>query len=459
MSISAYGSITVTDLLDTATYIYYSATNSSTLTDWHTTPQSTDKYIGIYDGPPSESGQPANPTQSIYNAMDISKYVGDDGVSVYVQGTSRTGNVTTITMTDGTTIEITDGTDGSNGTNGRNGYVHIAWANSADGTTDFSNINSSDKMYIGIYTDDNYADSQNPSAYNWSLIKGDKGDKGEQGDQGAQGVGILSVENQYYSSTSAETPTGGEWSSAVPLYDENKFLWVRMKVEYDDGTIKYTNPVHDTELDTAFQKLSSVEGDVSGFEATVNGINQQITNYNNILNGIDDRVTGAETTLGDQSDWLQELQNTLNEEIARVPTVTINGEEMTVDNYLHLIADFIAANQSVATDLATTTNNLNSLLNQFNNYIKDENQYMRFSDEKGLEIGAEDSNFKTVIDNQRIAFEDNGQIAAYISGQIFYINNAFIKGTLRKANDSDKPGYEEQIQTDGSIRIVWVGGV
>ena len=58
MSISVYGSITVTDLLDTATYIYYSATNTSTLSSWHISPQSNDEYIGIYSGPPTNSGQP-----------------------------------------------------------------------------------------------------------------------------------------------------------------------------------------------------------------------------------------------------------------------------------------------------------------------------------------------------------------------------------------------------------------
>ena len=81
MSISVYGSITVTDLLDTATYIYYSATNTSTLSSWHISPQSNDEYIGIYSGPPTNSGQPANPTSAIYSAMDISKYVGDSVTS------------------------------------------------------------------------------------------------------------------------------------------------------------------------------------------------------------------------------------------------------------------------------------------------------------------------------------------------------------------------------------------
>jgi hypothetical protein len=79
MAIQAYGTITITDLLDTATYIYYSATNTTTKTAWHSTPTSSDKYIGIYSGPPVAGGQPTNPTDAIYQAMDISKYVGEDG--------------------------------------------------------------------------------------------------------------------------------------------------------------------------------------------------------------------------------------------------------------------------------------------------------------------------------------------------------------------------------------------
>jgi hypothetical protein len=80
MAISAYGSITVTDLLDTATYIYYSATGSGTkASDWHTTPTTNDAYIGFYSGPPIESGQPANPTNVILSSLTISKYVGEDG--------------------------------------------------------------------------------------------------------------------------------------------------------------------------------------------------------------------------------------------------------------------------------------------------------------------------------------------------------------------------------------------
>lgn len=67
---------------------------------------------------------------------------------------------------------------GENGTKGENGYVHIAYANSADGKTDFDTKDGTGKLYIGQYTDNTESDSTDPTKYTWTLIKGDKGDDG-----------------------------------------------------------------------------------------------------------------------------------------------------------------------------------------------------------------------------------------------------------------------------------------
>ena len=96
MATKAYGSITITDLLDTATYIYYSQTNSTSISSWHKDVQSTDKFIGIYSGPPISGGQPINPTQSILNEMDINKYVGDDGSQILKITTAPTAYTTVV---------------------------------------------------------------------------------------------------------------------------------------------------------------------------------------------------------------------------------------------------------------------------------------------------------------------------------------------------------------------------
>ena len=78
-------------------------------------------------------------------------------------------------------FEGKDGEDGIPGTNGADGktyYLHIAYANSSDGKTDFSTSNSTNKSYIGQYTDATQSDSTDPTKYSWTKIKGETGAAG-----------------------------------------------------------------------------------------------------------------------------------------------------------------------------------------------------------------------------------------------------------------------------------------
>ena len=74
-----------------------------------------------------------------------------------------------------------NGTPGKAGEDGRTPYIHIAYANSADGQTDFSVAESDGKSYIGQYTDYEEPDSTDPNNYAWSKIKGDDGTDGKDG--------------------------------------------------------------------------------------------------------------------------------------------------------------------------------------------------------------------------------------------------------------------------------------
>ena len=69
----AYGTLTIVDLLDTATYIYYSANEDGTGAS--IAPDANTKYIGIYGGPALEGGQPSVPPKDTI----WSKYVGENG--------------------------------------------------------------------------------------------------------------------------------------------------------------------------------------------------------------------------------------------------------------------------------------------------------------------------------------------------------------------------------------------
>ncbi len=100
------------------------------------------------------------------------KTVTKSGVISYSDASCITGN---------TGAKGDKGIPGINGENGQTTYLHIAYANSADGTSGFSTNDSTNKLYIGQYIDFIEEDSTLPSAYQWTKIKGDTGAKGEDG--------------------------------------------------------------------------------------------------------------------------------------------------------------------------------------------------------------------------------------------------------------------------------------
>lgn len=119
----------------------------------------------------------ANPTSSSQMTETPSTYIG-----TYVD--YKPNDSTDPKKYTWSKFEGTDGKDGIAGTNGTDGktyYLHIAYANSADGRTGFSVSDGTNKLYIGQYTDTTKADSTDPTKYTWSKIKGEPGADGKPG--------------------------------------------------------------------------------------------------------------------------------------------------------------------------------------------------------------------------------------------------------------------------------------
>ena len=139
-------------------------------------------------------------------------------------------------------VKGSDGKDGANGlpgpkgADGRTSYVHFAYANSADGKTDFSTNDPAGKAYVGTLTDFVEPDSTNYADYTWSLIKGADGKNGTPGAQGPKGdsVTVTSTSIQYaISDSGTSTPT--QWSNSILAPQQGKFLWTRTTVTFSDG--------------------------------------------------------------------------------------------------------------------------------------------------------------------------------------------------------------------------------
>ncbi|WP_066486140.1 hypothetical protein [Sphingomonas sp. CCH9-F2] len=109
-------------------------------------------------------------------------------------------------------IDGANGIPGQPGEDGRPSYVHIAYANSADGQSDFDLSDPTGRRYIGVYTDQVLADSTSPAAYTWSLIKGA---------DGAPGVSPLLVTAQPAALQLQGDTAGAAVPGSLPAYIEN----------------------------------------------------------------------------------------------------------------------------------------------------------------------------------------------------------------------------------------------
>ena len=140
-----------------------------------------------------------------------------------------------------------DGIPGRDGQDGRTSYAHIAYADSADGTKNFS-VSDSHRLYIGFYTDFNQTDSTNPSAYRWTLIKGADGQDGADGLPGKPGA---DGRTPYFHTAYADSADGqlgfSTTNASGKLYmgtctdyiqsdptDYRAYTWVKIKGETGD---------------------------------------------------------------------------------------------------------------------------------------------------------------------------------------------------------------------------------
>ena len=93
------------------------------------------------------------------------------------------------------------------------------------------------------------------------------GGKGQTGNTGNDGKGITSIVEQYYSSTSQTSLTGGSWSTAVPAWTQGRYIWTRSVITYTDNTTTTTSAVcvsgskGDTGATGAAAKYIIVSGD------------------------------------------------------------------------------------------------------------------------------------------------------------------------------------------------------
>lgn len=124
------------------------------------------------------------------------------------------------------------------GTDGKTSYLHIAYANSQDGSSGFSVSDSVGKLYIGQYTDFTSTDSTDYKKYSWTKIKGDTGSAGN---------GVASTEVTYQAGSSGTTAPTGTWYSSPPQTSASApYMWTRTRLTYTNGSSSVSYSVGST---------------------------------------------------------------------------------------------------------------------------------------------------------------------------------------------------------------------
>lgn len=201
-------------------------------------------------------------------------------------------------------------------------------------------------------------------------------------------------------------------------------------ITLDENGVVITTSNRPTEQNQTAFTIQKKDIDEDGNES-ISSIMYVDSDGNLVLNGsiavnssTDDRVTSL-NELADTNRFTQKIHDSIYEELYRKDGV-----------YSSIDAKFLESQEYTNTSLY--------------NYKQEIGQYMRF-DESGLTLGALTSSFRTVIDNQRLAFFEGDNVAAYISNNQLYIPNAVIEKTLSLGKFFFSP------REDGGVSLTWQG--
>ena len=261
-----------------------------------------------------------------------------------------------------------DGKDGANGIPGKDGkdgktqYTHLAYANSVDGTKDFS-VSDGNREYIGMYVDFVEADSTDPAKYTWSLIKGADGAQGVPGTPGTDG------KTPYFHiayANSADGRTGfsvddsvnklyiGQYTDYTPddSTDPTKYSWTKIKGEQGNaGRTYFFQSNADVLLMGADKKITPAPLIVDSFYRDGNGeIAQSQKGWWKLEKSTDNGATWSALTVS-QTAALDRLNVNVN-------SLSLNAHDMLkVSLYFDQSKTKLADYQtfSVAVDVASLT--------------------------------------------------------------------------------------------------------
>ena len=362
------------------------------------------------------------------------------------------------------------GIPGKPGADGRTPYFHRAWANSADGRTDFSTSDSTNKRYLGTLTDFTEADSQDPGSYKWTALFGTTEQSGN----------ILLDSNTGWRNKHQQ-----DFILAEPLKSGKQYTLSAKWWRSDNSTLIFgirENPSDNWQ----WIKLSySFELDVWSATFTSNknlNAGDTVSFFTGELEGIGNAdwavlTVGAIPMTSWQPHWsetqkqldskadqglTQEQLNALNEKAGVIQAeLEAKASADTLDNWIKAYQDFVKSNETARVqaekDLISASQRVSNIAKDLGelsdrwNFI---DTYMSSSNE-GLVIGKNDGSSSMLFSpNGRISMYSAGVEVMYISQGVIHIENGIFSKTIQIGRFR-----EEQYHINPDMNVIrYVGG-
>lgn len=362
------------------------------------------------------------------------------------------------------------GIPGKPGADGRTPYFHRAWANSADGRTDFSTSDSTNKRYLGTLTDFTEADSQDPESYKWTALFGTTEQSGN----------ILLDSNTGWRNKHQQ-----DFVLAEPLKSGKQYTLSAKWWRSDNSTLIFG--IRENLSDNwQWIKLSySFELDVWSATFTSNknlNAGDTVSFFTGELEGIGNAdwavlTVGAIPMTSWQPHWsetqkqldskadqglTQEQLNALNEKAGVIQAeLEAKASADTLDNWIKAYQDFVKSNETARVqaekDLISASQRVSNIAKDLGelsdrwNFI---DTYMSSSNE-GLVIGKNDGSSSMLFSpNGRISMYSAGVEVMYISQGVIHIENGIFSKTIQIGRFR-----EEQYHINPDMNVIrYVGG-
>lgn len=226
------------------------------------------------------------------------------------------------------------------------------------------------------------------------------------------GRGVQSVKKQYYLSDSQTEQTGGSWEDAPPAWSAGKYMWTRSMITYTDDATEATTPYCDTGW---YEAIGDVSERVSVNETDIQQLSDRI------------EMKVSETTY--QQDMAGKVSQSQLAEVRQALT-SLTTDKATVEFVQGKTDDLSAAIKALQDKLST---------------------YFEFNASGYMEVGKRGNAFTTRLDNEKLAFLQNGQEVAYISNYEMLITVA------KLINSMQLGGLKATVDAAGAVDWSWVG--